>query len=56
MLEGIVARLAALVDAVPVEVEDRTAGYVILSVTSLPQVDGDAEHPYGLRLTEIGVR
>lgn len=41
---------------VPVEVEDRTAGYVILSVTSLPQVDGDAEHPYGLRLTEIGVR
>ena len=41
---------------VPVEGEDRTAGYVILSVTSLPQVDGDAEHPYGLQLTEIGVR
>lgn len=42
--------------AVPVEVEDSTAQYVILSLTSLPQIEDGAEHPYGLQLTEIEVR
>ncbi|UBH24981.1 discoidin domain-containing protein [Micrococcus porci] len=41
---------------IPVDIAENQGQYVILSITGLPQLEGAGQRPYGLQLTEIGVR